>query len=563
MTAADDDLRVQLGRIGGLSRGTKPKAFVAQVLAAAQRSGHAGRRSPSRSTFGRGRVAVWRTERWLLADRSRRVVVKARVVRHGPRVAPLRAHLRYLRREGVTKDGSPARMFEAAGDSADPAAFAQRCEGDRHHFRFTVSPEDAGEITDLRAFTRELTRDMERDLGTRLDWVAVDHWNTDNPHVHLIVRGKAEDGRDLVISRDYISRGMRARATELVTLELGPRPEHIIRNRLEHEVTAERGTQLDRAIARQAQGNDGIVDLRPGPDHHRGHRQIRTLVLGRLQRLERMGLARAVGPAQWLLAEAAEPTLRELGLRGDIVRTMHRALRGHGVGQAASGLAIHDACDRPSRLVGRVLAKGLQDELTGTAYLVVDGVDGRVHHVTLAGGAVDLERAPSVGGVVEVRSEPGGSSSRAQVRSLCDLPIERQVGASGATWLDHHLAGRAAGELAASGFGAEASRAVEARADQLVGIGLARRRGHRLVVAHDLLTTLERRDLASAAAVIAAETGLEARPAGPGESLSGVYRRRVDLVSGRFALLTNGRQFVLVPWVQALERDRGREIAPG
>ena len=112
-------------------------------------------------------------------------------------------------------------MFDAGGDSADGAAFAERCKDDRHHFRFIVSPEDAGEMTDLRAFTRDLARQMEIDLGTRLDWVAVDHWNTDNPHVHLLVRGVDDEGADLVISRDYISRGLRSRAEELVADRTG------------------------------------------------------------------------------------------------------------------------------------------------------------------------------------------------------------------------------------------------------------------------------------------------------------------------------------------------------
>ncbi|MCY0604008.1 relaxase/mobilization nuclease domain-containing protein, partial [Klebsiella pneumoniae] len=87
------------------------------------------------------------------------------------------------------------------GDGADSAAFAERCKDDRHHFRFIVSPEDAGDMTDLKAFTRDLAKQMEADFGTRLDWVAVDHWNTDNPHVHLLVRGVDEEGADLVISR--------------------------------------------------------------------------------------------------------------------------------------------------------------------------------------------------------------------------------------------------------------------------------------------------------------------------------------------------------------------------
>src|SRR3546814_14569022 len=88
-------------------------------------------------------------------------------------------------------------------------------------------------MTYRRAFTRDLATQMEADLGSRLDWVAVDHWNTDNPHVHLLVRGVADTGADLVISRDYISRGLRSRAEELVSIELGPRPENDIRNRTE------------------------------------------------------------------------------------------------------------------------------------------------------------------------------------------------------------------------------------------------------------------------------------------------------------------------------------------
>src|SRR3546814_14255830 len=87
------------------------------------------------------------------------------------------------------------------------------------------SPEDCSELADVRAFTRDLVATMERDLGTRLEWVAVDHWNTDNPHVHLLVRGKGDDGQNLVIDKDYIRTGMRARAAGLVTAELGYRSE--------------------------------------------------------------------------------------------------------------------------------------------------------------------------------------------------------------------------------------------------------------------------------------------------------------------------------------------------
>jgi len=244
MKQPDNDLRIRPGRIRDSGRGAaRPKSFVGQVLRAARKAGHTGKgfgrqgRS-SGSRFGRGRSAALALS---LRSPSRRVVMKARVVRHHGsrfRSAPLAKHVSYLRREGVTRDGADAHMFDARSDAANERAFAERSEDDRHHFRFIVSPEDAPEMTDLRAFTRELMVDAERDLGTKLDWVAVDHWNTDNPHVHILIRGRADNGRDLVISRDYISRGFRARAAERVTLELGQRSEHEIRSTLEKEVDA-------------------------------------------------------------------------------------------------------------------------------------------------------------------------------------------------------------------------------------------------------------------------------------------------------------------------------------
>src|SRR5258708_4166577 len=252
MRSRDDEGPVRPGRIGNRGGG-KPKSFVNQVLRAAKRAGgNAGSVGRpvrhGRSSFGRGRSSFGPSR--LLGSR-RRVVVKARVVRgssRSARTAPIGAHLSYLKRDGVTRDGSHAQMFDATGDRADDVAFAERCKDDRHHFRFIISPEDAGDMTDLRAFTRDLAARMERDLGTRLDWVAVDHWNTDNPHVHLLVRGVTDDGSDLVIARDYISRGLRSRAEDLVALELGPKPEHEVRSALEREVESQRSTRLHTPI---------------------------------------------------------------------------------------------------------------------------------------------------------------------------------------------------------------------------------------------------------------------------------------------------------------------------
>ena len=215
---SEDDFRIRPGRIR--SRQIQhAKPFVAQALAAAQKAGgHVSRQgrisAPRASRFGRGRVASVQANR-LLTSRSRLATIKTRIVRHSARRATLGPHLNYLRREGVARDGEKARVFGPETDNADVKEFTERCEDDRHHFRFIVSPEDASEMADLKGFARDLMSQVEKDLGTKLDWVGVDHWNTDNPHVHIILRGRADDAKDLVIARDYISEGMRARAQDL------------------------------------------------------------------------------------------------------------------------------------------------------------------------------------------------------------------------------------------------------------------------------------------------------------------------------------------------------------
>ena len=217
MSGDDNEFEILMGRIG--NRGHR-ESFINEVLRARRQTGvepgsMTGRRGGhlgGRSSFGRGRTAFSRN-RLFAADR--RVVVKARVVRHQGRAfrsAPLSAHVAYLERDGVTRDGEKGSMFGATEDHADAMAFARRGQGDRHHFRFIVTPEDAAAMTDLKDFTRDLVGQMENDLGTRLDWVGIAHWNTDNPHVHLVVRGATDDGSDLVVSRDYISHGLRSRA---------------------------------------------------------------------------------------------------------------------------------------------------------------------------------------------------------------------------------------------------------------------------------------------------------------------------------------------------------------
>jgi len=564
MSNDERDFRIRPGRIRQTR--SRQKSFINQVLRAAKKAGHvpgqaAGGRAPryGRSGFGRGRI---RFSRARLFSPTRRVVVKARIVRHRGRAfrsAPLSAHVAYLKREGVTRDGERGVMFDAASAQADDGAFAERCREDRHHFRFIVSPEDAGEMTDLRAFTRDVARHMEADLGTKLDWLAVDHWNTDNPHVHLLVRGVDETGADLVISRDYISRGLRSRAEELVSLELGPKPEHEVRHALEREVTAERWTRLDLEI-RIAADDTGYVDQRPEAGDV-GNTETRRLLIGRLQHLEKMGLATSPGPGEWMVGLEAERKLRDLGLRGDIIKTMHRAFAERGQYRGLGDYVI-DGDDADGPIVGRLVDRGLHDELTGEAYAVIDGTDGRAHHIRFR-GIEAFEHAPPLGGIVELRRF-GGADDRRPTLVLAfrsDLDLEKQIMAPGATWLDHRLVERQPMTLSMGGFGREVRDAMAARAELLAEGGLARRQGQRVILQRDLLNTLRRRELDAAGAKLATETGLSHLTTEAGEQIAGTYRRRLSLSSGRFAMIDNGLGFQLVPWSPSLEKKLGQEVS--
>jgi len=563
MKQRDNEIRVRPGRIRDHGRGlSRPKSFVGQVMRAAKKAGHVGdnfgrgKGGASRSRFGRGRRAALSLS---LRSTSRRVVMKARVVRHQGsrfRSAPLFKHITYLKRDGVTRDGAEARMFDATSDAVDERAFGECCRDDRHHFRFIISPEDAAELGDLRTFTRELMTDVARDLGTKLDWIAVDHWNTDNPHIHVLIRGRAEDGQDLVISRDYISRGFRDRAAERVTLELGPRSEQEIRFALEREVEAERWTSLDRALRVAADEGASVADLRPSASGE--DPELRRLMVGRAARLERLGLAEQIAPGCWTLKPGIEDQLRDLSIRGDIIKRVHRAMSGGHREPDVAGFALHGD-DPVDAILGRLVERGLHDELKGSAYAIVEGIDGRTHHIRFTDIEMTGDAAP--GAIVEARTyDDAHGRKHLTLATRSDLSIEAQVTARGATWIDRQLIARDP-EVSGTGFGSATRDAMERRIDHLVDASLARRQGQPVIFARDLLNTLRQRELDAAVSRLSVETGLLHRPSSEGERVAGVYRQRLMLASGRFAMIDDGIGFQLVPWRPALEQHLCREVS--
>ncbi|MBL28268.1 MAG: conjugal transfer protein TraI [Rhodospirillaceae bacterium] len=638
----DDEFEPRLGKIR--SRGSKRgRRYLHQVLrAVALAGGNIGRGAKSgTSTFhgnrigrgaGVGRVLAARDR--YSAFRVRRAIVKTRIVKIGKAgLKAARTHLRYIQRDGVTRDGLPGELYDADNERADGKAFLERSDGDRHQFRFIVSAEDAVEYEELKGFTRRLMKQMEEDLDTRLDWVAVDHYNTGHPHTHIVLRGKDDRGRDLVIAREYIARGMRERAAEIVTFDLGPRTDIEIEHKLRAETEDERFTGHDRNLLREVDA-EGIVRFGGGDDRFR-----QTLRAARLQKLRRLGLAEEVAPGRWRLADDLEQVLRRMGERGDIIKTLHRGMAEKGVARSARDYAIYDPADeRAGRVVGRLVARGLSDELNDRHYLIVDGIDGRTHYADIGrgdatepipeGAVVALrpkpvgprkvdqtiaEIAAANGGRYEVdihlrhdptataefadthvrrleamrrlgdivEREPNGTwiiapdhleraaafertRSRAApmiVETLSALSLDKQIAADGATWLDRELVADAPEPVRDVGFGREVRQALARRRQWLIEQKLARQEQDRIVYRANVLGLLRRRELARVAGQLSGELGLQYAESQPGGRVQGIYRRRIDLASGRFALIEKSREFTLVPWRPVLERNLGKHVS--
>jgi type IV secretory pathway VirD2 relaxase len=355
------------------------------LLAALRRDGHGRARAEGRSGATARRPAF--------DPGMRRVIVKAHV--HRLRAAGAQAaaaHLRYIERDGVEKDGSKGLLYGPEGP-VRRETFEQPRSGEQHQFRLIVSPED-GDALDLTRYVRRLMAQVERDVGRKVEWAAVNHHDTDNPHAHIVVRGVTRDGEELRLDRSYIAKGMRWRAQEIATEELGRRHAFEVQRGYTREVTQERLTSLDREIARQAV--HGSVE--PRSRSGRVMEIDRGVLVARLEQLERMGLAAPVSSARWSLAADWQETLRERGARRDVLLQMHRAMSGdparyHVVkpGQELPKEAW-EGRDRDRGVVGRVAAKGLSDELRGVFYAVIETANGAGYHV-----ALDARMLPSIG----------------------------------------------------------------------------------------------------------------------------------------------------------------------
>jgi type IV secretory pathway VirD2 relaxase len=621
---ADDDFELWLGRVA------KERPFAHQVRKALNLAGGAKRsfgkhaRRFDGSRIGRGSASgrILGASNRHSGPRSRRVVVKARIVRlAGSGAKAAVAHLRYLQRDGTTREGERGTLYSAKLDNADGRSFLERGAGDRHQFRFIVAAEDGAEYDDLKPMIRRLMAQAEKDLGTKLDWVAVDHFNTGHPHSHILVRGKDDRDQDLIIAREYITKGLRQRAVDLVNLDLGPRTDLEIMRANLREIEQERFTGIDRRLL-QAINADGLVSP------HNLDSIEQSLRAGRLATLGRMGLATEERKGRWRLSGELEPTLRAMGKRGDIIATLDREVRARELAALPSDYAIYDSAraDAPP-IVGRIAARGLSDEQVGREYLIVDGTDGRAHYVEIGlGGDQASEGAivrisPTPIAIRDVDRTVAEIAAANQGRYSEDIHFHHDPTASD-RFIQTHVRRLEAIRRSTAAFEREpdgtwkvgadhVERALEyerrraarepVRIEPLAAMALEQMPAHNGITwldedpspsaAHgpadsfgskvadamrrrqqwlveqgladkpDRLDILRRRELRRVAGQLSRELGVHFAEAEPGLPIEGTYRRSVQVGTARMAVIENSREFTLVPWRPVLERQIGKEVS--
>ena len=622
--SGEDEFTPRLGRLRDAGA-TGGRRFRAELKRAARRLSS----TPGKSAFSGAQIArgsgAGRASQFRQTPhpkfRMRRVVVKLHIARAGQGLgqAAFRAHLRYIQRDGVDRDGEGGELYGRDANRMDGSLFEERSAADRHQFRFIVSPEDASELADMKETVRALMAQAEKDLGTRLDWVAVDHHNTGHPHTHIVVRGKDQMGRDLVIARDYLTEGLRERASAIVSDELGPRRDLEIARAQERDVTAGRLTRLDAKLERLAR--DG--DLTRPEAFKKLSRFDRALIQRRLKHLRGLGLASARGDGAFALEEGWKDRLRTIGHEGDRIREIAAAFN---TGDGLSGRVYDPGHEQPRTIVGRVVTDGPEDELRNRRYLILEAVDGERWHVSLGEtlpGAVPpkdavVEISPAAGAarasdstIARIAALNGGMYSDAlheafdpasrpdyRLAHIRRLEALRRAGlvtrdpdgrfAIGAdylaraakfetartggvrlevkSWLpveaqiERHapvwLDGVDHARLTGKGFGQDTAAARSARRAFLEREGWLGEDGQLKPGMRDRLAAEELKSAANGIEGKGAFLKLE-----DGMAISGVYERPVDLAQGRFALVACAKEFTLVPWRPELERYRGAEIS--
>jgi hypothetical protein len=288
LVAPSERVSPDMPKSGGRDPGSV-KASLAKRLPSTRMFGRGARAGGGGSSAKSGGVILY-------VPASQRAMVKVFIGRHsGPRGVAnpgkaLAQHVSYLAREGAGQDGVDAGFYDLDG-SRNAEEVGAQCAGweqDRHHFRLIISAEHGDKIDDMDAYVKGVMEKVCLDLKEpNLEWVAVNHYDTDQPHSHVMMRGKRANGKDLVMPRSYVSHGLRERAQEQAQAVLGDSSRSDAERGLFTRSTANRWTDIDTRLSALAKSHDGLL-----PKSQLSRRDtVGALVRARVGHLESLGLA--------------------------------------------------------------------------------------------------------------------------------------------------------------------------------------------------------------------------------------------------------------------------------
>ncbi|GIK48517.1 MAG: hypothetical protein BroJett013_12140 [Alphaproteobacteria bacterium] len=503
------------------------------------------------------RVGAGRGSRPFAADGRQRVVAKVSFRSHfarggGASGGNLAAHTSYLQRDGAEREGEKGRFYDVTQDEVRDAQdrLQHWGENDKRHFRITLAPESGARLLTedghLKEFTRETMSRMERDLGAQLDWVAIDHHNTDNPHTHVIVRGVRLDGVELIIPREYVSHGLREAARDVATDRIGARGREDERLRLEREAHAQSYNRLDQAIETELGKNSEILVQRLGKGRDPA---FADALKARARELARIGLAKET---------------RRNVIRFEVDWTERlKAMRAIDVRRELARAKLYEKS--MGRVAGEVRELGPRGETPDRGVLVVETPDqGKLVLNTSMEAIADLQRGSMVALTPEGR--------RGAIERLSFHSPGEQSQAWAQTELDRDLDRVTRGEPARLPDTPAVREALEQRTQLLEEHGFGARDGAgNFHFRGGAMDALKQNELKHHGKEVAREQhGLfrdvtpdsgEARDWGGSKSIGGEevwdVRDTKELFAGKHAVLERGRDVALAPM------QPGRGLGPG
>ncbi len=288
-----------------------------------------------------------------------------------------KAHGKYLEREGAQNEGKKGLGF---GKDLDDLKISMELDkwqkaGDERIFKIIASPEQA-ERLDIKEHVRMMMKKMEKDFGIKLEWVAIDHHNTENKHAHIVIRGIDEKGEALTISKNYIQKGIRFRSREAATQKLGIRLKDDILSQRQKAVEQKRVTALDRELMRMKDGSYKITLEKPARTNYQADKSIH--LIGRLQFLTSMGFAEKIGNLTWQVKEDLLEGLKVYQHTQDIIK--RKAQHMSNITDSRLPLS-YTVLKEGEQVVGRVVGFGLDNEQFDKRYMLIEGADGIVHYM--------------------------------------------------------------------------------------------------------------------------------------------------------------------------------------